>query len=143
MSNLACDDIMKEIRKYSLQAKSIFKEVKGKIKTNSKQTEVNIIPNGPCSHPKELQPRTRTVHFLSKPTTASALLCTTEMKGKLSSSSFYLRAFHCIPVRVEHRIRKLTGLCKHGPHLKPRENQLPRQSRCSGIFSSVSSPTAL
>lgn len=41
VSNLGFDYIMKEIRKYSSQFKSIFKEVKGKIKTNSKQTKVN------------------------------------------------------------------------------------------------------
>lgn len=33
--------IMKEIRKYSLPFKSILKEVKGKMKTNSKQIKGN------------------------------------------------------------------------------------------------------
>jgi hypothetical protein len=34
--------IMKELRKYILQFKSMFKKVKWKMKTNSKQIKVNI-----------------------------------------------------------------------------------------------------
>ena len=51
--NFVFDYIMKEIRKYYVPFKSIFKGVKGKIKTNSK-----YIMNVKYRHPKEPQPRT-------------------------------------------------------------------------------------